>query len=102
MVLLYVLEIMSILSHITYSMVPLTSLYKSNMEGLSQITGELFVSVDNACHALDELTLSKGFVTTIKRQQRVKNSKESEVKAVNLQCSCNAVHNRRFVKKIIL
>ena len=30
----------------------------------------------------------------------MKTIRESEVKAVNLQCSLNAVHNRRFMKKI--
>ena len=56
MVLLYILE--------------MTPLLKINMESINQITGELFVSVDNACHALNEMTLPGGYVTTIKRQQR--------------------------------
>ena len=83
---LYASEITSIdLINLLYR--TLTSLLKSNMEGLNQITGELFISVDKSCNTLDELTLLEGYVTTIKRQQRVKNSKESEVRAVNLQCS---------------
>ena len=80
----------------------ISSHLKSNMEGLNQITRELFVSVDNACHALDELALPEGYVTTIKRQLRVGNSKDSEVKTVNLQCSCNAVHNGRLMKTVKL
>ena len=83
-------------SHIIRYIVPLTSFHKSNMKGLNQLTGELFDSVDEARHALDELTLPKGYVTTIKWQQKVDNSKDGEVNAVNLQCSCNAVHNWRF------
>ena len=46
------------------------------MKSLNQIIGELFVSVDNACHALDELTPPEGYVTTIKRQQRVKTARK--------------------------
>ena len=42
--------------------------------------------MDEARYALDELTLPKGYVTTIKMQQRVDNSKDGEVYAVNLQC----------------
>ena len=72
------------------------------MEGLNEITGDLLVSADKACQALDKLTLPQGYVTTIKRQQRVNNTKESEVKAVDLQCSCNAVHNSRSMKVVIL
>ena len=56
---------MSISSHITYVIVLLTSLLNSNMEGINQITEELFSSVDDACHALDELTLPEGYYTTI-------------------------------------
>ena len=56
MVLLYILE--------------MTPLLKINMESINQITGELFVSVDEVYHALDELKLPEGYVTTIKRQQR--------------------------------
>ena len=44
--LLYVLEIMSIPSHIPYSIVPLTPLLRSNLESINYITGELFVFVD--------------------------------------------------------
>ena len=50
------------------------------MKGIIQITGELFVSVDEVFHALDEMTLPEGYVTIITRQQRVSNSKESEAK----------------------
>ena len=53
---------MSIPSHITYSIVPLTSLLLKQPGRPSQITGELFVSVDKACHALDELTLPKAML----------------------------------------
>ena len=72
------------------------------MEGLDQITGELFVSVDEAGQALDEVTLPEGYVTTTKRQHRVSNSKDSKAIAVNLQYSCSAIHNRRFIEKVIL
>ena len=54
-------------SYITYYIVSLTSLLKSNIEDLNHTTGELFVSVDNACHMLDKMTLPEGYVTTIKR-----------------------------------
>ena len=46
----------------------------------------MFVSADKACQVLDELTLPEGYNTTIKRQQRVNNTMESEVIAVDLQC----------------
>ena len=69
---------MPIPSHIPYSIVSLTSLLKRDMEGNKQITVELFVSVDKACHALDELKLPEGYHSTIKRQKRVSNSKDSE------------------------
>ena len=45
--------------------------------------------MDEAGHALDELTLPEGYVITIKRQQRVGNRKDGEVEVVNRQCSCN-------------
>ena len=54
-----------------------------------------------ACHALDELTLPEVYVTPIKRQQRVGNIKGGELKAVNVQCSCNVVHYRLFTKIVI-
>ena len=50
------------------------------MDGHNQITGNLFVSVDEACLVLDELTLPECYVTTIKRQHRVGKRKDSEVK----------------------
>ena len=61
---------LEILPLISYNLLYHTSasLLESNMEVLNQITGEIFVSVDNACHALDEMTLPEGYVTTIKRQ----------------------------------
>ena len=36
------------------------------MDSINQITGELFVFVDEECNALDELTLPEGYITTIK------------------------------------
>ena len=67
----------------------MTTFLKSHMKGLDKLTEELFDSVDEARHALDELKLSEGYVTTIKMQQRVGNRKDGEIKAVDLQCSCN-------------
>uniref|UniRef100_M4BTK7 Uncharacterized protein n=1 Tax=Hyaloperonospora arabidopsidis (strain Emoy2) TaxID=559515 RepID=M4BTK7_HYAAE len=71
-------------------------------EGNNSITGELFVSVDNACHELDDMTVPEGYLTLIERQQRVGTSMGSEVKRVNLRCSWNAVHNRRLINMVIL
>ena len=59
------------------------------MTFLYDLTEEMFDSVDEGHHALDELTLPEGYVTTIERQQRVGNRNDGEVKAVNRQCSCN-------------
>ena len=56
------------------------------MKGLDELIDELFDFVDEARHALDDLTLPEGYVTTIKWQQRVDNCKDGEAKAVNLQC----------------
>ena len=74
-VLLYVLEKRSL---ILYNPLYCTSdlLLKSNMEGTNQITGALFVSVEKVCNVLDELTLTEGYVTTIKWQHRVKTERK--------------------------
>ena len=72
------------------------------MEGLNKITGDVFVSVDKAYHALDDMTLPEGLVTTLNGNEKGENSNESEVKAVNLQCSCEGVPNRRYIKMVIL
>ena len=55
------------------------------MNGLNHLTEELFDSVDEVRHALDELTLPEGYVTTNKRIQRVRNCKDVEVKVDDLQ-----------------
>ena len=77
------------LSHFTYYIVRLIIFLRRSMKDLNQITRELFVSVDEACHALDEMTLPEGYVTTIKRKQMLRIHKDGDVKAVNLQYSCN-------------
>ena len=43
--------------------------------------------MDESCHALNELILPEGYVTTIHRQQGVGNLKEYEIKVVNFKCS---------------
>ena len=39
------------------------------MKGLNDLTEKLFDSIDESRHALDELTLPEGYVTTNKRQK---------------------------------
>ena len=66
-VLLYISEIMSIPSHITYAIVLLTSFFEETWKALTRSQKSYF-SVDTAFHALDELTLPDGYHTTIKRK----------------------------------
>ena len=63
------------------------------MKGLNELTEELLNSVDEARHALDELTLQEGYITTIKRQQRVGNREDGAVKAVDLQCNSRRLYS---------